>query len=252
MYLYGWKYEGRKISDMLHEQILEIVEIINDSSKVAGRNWPQLQRYIADELGIAPGQVRTIKRMMEEFDIVKKGSLNAKEVPRVDYVYTDNGKTFIELMATEKLMRQNPNKDTVEIVKEIKAIYQLYYQKVLLAYTYNENGQTLHPLKATLKALKKYGYLGYWEWYLLNTIIQNDNDLDEERELEERITEYRTGKLRFKDADIVENQLSHSYLLGNYVYSGLIKVEGSKPNLKITINPNEKDRVDEILSSQEV
>lgn len=249
MYLFGWKYEGRKISDKLHEQILAIVDIINDSDIVAGKNWPQLQKYISAELGIAPGQVRTIKRMMEEFDIVKKGALNSRDVPQVDYVYTDNGKTLIELMATEKLMRQNPNKDNIGTVKEIKEIYQLYYQKVLLAYCYKENGHVLHPLRATLKALKKYSYLGYWEWYLLNTIIRNDNDISEEMELETCISDYRNGKLRFSNKDIVENQLSHSYVLGNYVYSGLVHVEGSKTNLKVTINPNEKDRVDEILNA---
>lgn len=247
MQLRGWKYEGRKISDKLHEQILAIVDILNDSSKVGKKKWPELQKYIANELGITTGQVRTIKRMMEELDIVKKGVLNAYSIPDAAVIYTDNGKTFVELMATEKLMKQRLNADNLETLKEIRKIYRLYYQKVLAAYTYNQNGQILHPLRATLKAIKKFGYLNYWEWYLLNTIIQSDDNEAEEAKLEENITLYREGKLKFREADIKEYQLSHSYVLGNYVYAGLVCVKGSKPRIKITINPEYNEIIDEIL-----
>lgn len=246
MLLNGWKYEGRKISDKLHEQILGIVEIINSPEKVAERNWTELQKYISSELDITPGQVRTIKRMMEEFDIVKKGALNSKEIPSVD-VYTENGKTLIDLMETERLMMQKPSVDNLVTMEEIKKIYKLYYQKVMLAYCYNDNGHILHPLKATLKALRKYKYLKYYEWYLLNTFIRDDNNAEQEQELENAITQYRNGNLKIKDADIVENQLSHTYVLGNFVYAGFIEVEGNKPDLKITINKETEHLVDKIL-----
>lgn len=116
MYLRGWKYEGRKIADKLHEQMLEIIEILNDPNKVAGKNWPALQKYISVELGVATGQVRTIKRMMEEFGIVKKGSLNAKSVPEPDEIYTEQGKMLVELLATEKLMREDLYEDRLELI----------------------------------------------------------------------------------------------------------------------------------------
>lgn len=248
MYLSGWKYEGRKIADKLHEQMLEIIEILNDPNRVAGRNWPALQKYISVELGIATGQVRTIKRMMEEFGIVKKGVLNASSVPKAEEIYTKQGNTLVELLETEKLMRENPSADNFELIKEIKSIYQLYYQKVLTSYCYNNDGDLLHPLRATLKALRKYGHLNYWEWYLMNTVIRNDDDANEEAEFDRFITEYRTGKLRFKDTDIIENQLSHLYVLGNFEYAGLVCVEGSKFSLKITPNEEFKDVIDEIIS----
>lgn len=247
MQLRGWKYEGRKISDKLHEQILVIVDILNDSSKVGNKNWPELQTYIARELGITTGQVRTIKRMMEELDIVKKGALNAGSIPDTSVIYTDNGKTFVELMAAERLMKQKPDSDNLKTMREIKSIYRLYYQKVLSAYTYNQNGSILHPLKATLKAVKKYEYLDYWEWYLLNTIIQKDDDVAEEAQLDKYIMSYRQGSLKFREADIVENQLSHSYVLGNYVYAGLVCVKGNKPKLRITLNPEAHEIINEIL-----
>lgn len=127
MQLKEWKYEGCKIADKLQEQILSIVEILNDSSIVGNKNWLELQKYIAGELGITTGQVRTIKRMMEELDIIKKGVLNAYSIPNEAVIYTDNGKTFVELMATEKLMKQRLNTDDLEAVKEIRNIYRLYY-----------------------------------------------------------------------------------------------------------------------------
>ena len=247
MYLRGWKYEGRKISDKLHEQILAIVEILNDPEKVGKKNWPELQKYISAELGIATGQVRTIKRMMEEFDIVKRGALNANDVPDPEYIYTKNGKTLLDLIATEKLMRKNPSMDNLQLLREIRGIYQLYYQKVLLAYSYNENGEILHPLKMTLKMLNRYRYLNYWEWYLLNTIIRSDDDEDQELEFDRFIKDFRSGKIRFKETDIIENQLSHSYVLGNFEYAGLVCIEGSKPKMKITINQNAEETVKEIL-----
>lgn len=247
MQLRGWKYEGRKISDKLHEQMLVIVDILNDSSKVGNKNWPELQTYIARELGITTGQVRTIKRMMEELDIVKKGALNAGSIPDASVIYTDNGKTFVELMAAERLMKQKPDSDNLKTMREIKNIYRLYYQKVLSAYTYSQNGSILHPLKATLKAVKKYEYLDYWEWYLLNTIIQKDDDVAEEAQLDKYIMSYRQGSLKFREADIVENQLSHSYVLGNYVYAGLVCVKGNKPKLRITLNPEAHEIINEIL-----
>lgn len=247
MNLHGWKYEGRKISDKLHEQILAIVDILNDSSKVAGRHWPEIQKNISDELGIATGQVRTIKRMMEELDIVKKGVLNARDVPDPKFIYTENGRTFVELIATEKLMRENINANNLETMKEIGNIYKLYYQKVLAGYSYNAQGNILHPLRATLKALSRYDYLSFLEWYLLNTIIQNDNDEDEEAELDRSINDYRKGKLSLTESDIVENSLSHSYVLGNFEYAGLVHTEGSKFKLRITINPDAKKIVDEII-----
>ena len=248
MQLSGWRYEGRKISDLLHEQILAIVEILNDPLKVGDRNWPQLQSYISCELGITNGQVRTIKRMMEELGMVKRGILNAHNIPNAEKIYTDNGQTFVELIAAEKLMRENSNNDNLETVEEIRKIYRLYYQKALAAYTYDLDGQILHPLRATLKAIKKYGYLDFWEWYLLNTIVQSDNNEDEEVELEENITLYRQGRINFKETDIKENQLSHSYVLGNYTYAGLVCVSGKKPDLKITINKDAGEIINVIIA----
>lgn len=245
MELKGWKYEGRKISDKLHEQILVIVEIINDPVQVGEMKWPELQSYISLKLGVATGQVRTIKRMMEEFGIVEKGSLNAKDVPNHN-VFTENGKFLIDLIKTENLMYKTKHSD-VKSIEEIKEVYKLYYQKVLNEYTYSDGIKVLHPLRATLKALDKYDYLEYWEWYLLNTFINDDDNPDEENKLDFYITEFRSGKIKFTEDDIVENKLSHSYVLGNFVYCGLVNISGKKTNLLITSNKKYGDTIQEII-----
>ncbi len=248
MKLMGWNYEGRKISEKLHQQILEITGILNDSEQSGRRSWGSLQRYMAEELGTKPGQIRTIKRMMEEFGILKKGVLKSSEIPDREQIYTKNGRLLLGLLETEQLMGQKPTEAHLEQIQELREIYRLYYQKELISYTC-EKGM-LHPLKATLKALKAYGYLDYWEWYLLNTIIRRDDDLQQETELFRLIDEYRAGKLSFQDGDVVANKLSHIYVSGNFAYAGFLREEGKNLNLKLTLNGELQELADKITDER--
>jgi len=246
--LYGWKYEGRIISDSLHHQIMEIIRILNDPDKVQNRTWGgSLQKFIGEERGISDGQVRTIKRMMEEFDIIKPGALNQRTVPDKN-IYTHNGEVLIKLFESEELLRQQHSEDTYEQLERIKEIYKLFYLKILVKYTIrNKDGNEFHPAIILLKALKKHEYLTYWEWYLLNTFINSDNNPEEEQEFDKYIMSFRNGSLKASELKIVENVLAHSYILGNFAYAGLIKIEGKKENMKITINEKNRDLIDEIL-----
>lgn len=249
MNLSGWKYEGRIISDNLQHQIMEIIKILNDPEKVQNRTWGgSLQKFIGNQIGISDGQVRTIKRMMEEFDILKPSALNRRTVPDKSNIYSENGEVFIRLFESEELLKQKPSKDSYEQIERIKEIYKLFYLKILVKYTIRDkDGNEFHPAVILLKALKKYEYLTYWEWYLLNTIITSDNNPEEEQEFDKYITDIRNGALKASDLKITENVLSHSYILGNFAYVGLIKVEGKKENMKITINEKNKHIIDEIL-----
>ncbi len=188
--------------------------------------------------------------MMEEFGILKKGALNADKVPNAKEIYAENGRTLVELLETEKLMRENQETDNAELLKEIKSIYKLCYQKILVDYSYKDEGRVLHPLRATLKALKKYGHLNYWEWYILNTVIHNDDNPKEEAELDRLITDYRSGRLSFKSGDVIENMLSHSYVLGNFEYAGFVCVKGSKESIRITLNKDAQEIIDEITKEE--
>lgn len=245
----GWKYEGRKISDSLQHQIIEIVKILNDPAKVDNRTWGgSLQKYIGKQLGISDGQVRTIKRMMEEFGILIPGALNQKTIPVKSNIYSDNGEVLIKLFESEELLKQKPSRDSVEQIDKIKETYKLFYLKYLVKYTIrNKDGSEFHPGIILLKALKKYEYLTYWEWYLLNTIINSDNNPEEENVMDRHITNIRNGALKISDLKITENVLSHSYILGNYAYVGLIKTEGKKESMLISINPKNNHLIENIL-----
>lgn len=249
MNLSGWKYEGRIISDNLQHQIMEIIKVLNDPIKVQNRTWGgSLQKFIGNELGISDGQVRTIKRMMEEFDILKTGALNHRTVPEKSNLYSGNGEVLIKLFESEELLKKKPSKDTFEQLVKIKEIYKLFYLKVLIKYTIkNRDGEKFHPAIVLLKVLRKYEYLTYWEWYLLNTIVNSDNNPEEKQKFDENIRNFRNGTMKISDLNITENVLSHSYILGNFTYVELINVEGKKENIKITINEKNKQIIDELI-----
>ena len=69
MKLHGWKYKGRIVSEQLHEQFLEIINYLDDPNFIAHQDWPTVQKLIAEKLNVKPGQIRTIKRVLEEFCI---------------------------------------------------------------------------------------------------------------------------------------------------------------------------------------
>ena len=248
MKLYGWPYEGRVISEQLHKQMLSIVEIICDPMIVGSRTWPQLQPYIATELGIATGQVRTIKRMMEELQILRRGALNASTIPSADAL-TKSGQTLVELMETEELMVSQGAYENRDSISSIQDIYKLYYQKALANYTINMNGQLLHPLKVTLRAIKQYGSISFWEWYLLNTLVRSDSEEDYEKFVS-AMSDIEAGRLKKSSFELVENQLSHSYILKNFAFAGLVELKGKKYELTAYANPQEKEIIDAIVGEE--
>ena len=251
MDLYCWRYEVRKISDNLNGQMLSIMQILNDPSQVNNRTWGgSLQEYIGERLGISAGQVRTIKRMMEEVNILIPGALNSQTVPCRETIYTEEGLMLLELFSIETLLQSNRSPRELMQIQEIRNIYRLHYQNVFVGYSFeNDEGEILHPLRATLKAVRQFGYLDYWEWYILNTIITKDDCEEDEARLEEVIRSYREGELRFTFEDIKENTLSHVYILGNFASAGFFRIEGRKPDLRAYIESSVADLVDRILAS---
>src|SRR5690606_17148692 len=76
--LKGWEYIGRNLGGELHNQFLKITGLLRDPVFLKGRTWGgQIQQEIGDYIGISPGQVRTIKRMLEQLGIIPKGVLEA-------------------------------------------------------------------------------------------------------------------------------------------------------------------------------
>lgn len=252
MNLYGWKYEGRTISDKLQAQIMGIVKFLNNPSKVSNRRWgKQLQIAIGDNLGISDGQVRTIKRMMEEFDILKRGSLNRNDIPKREDIYSSNGEFLIKLFENEELLRQSNNPNILEELEKLEEIYKLSYLKILAKYTIStEDGKSFRPALVLLNALIKFGHLTYWEWYLLNTIVMDENNLIQVEEFDKNIIAFRNGDLKVENLVVKGNVLSHSYILNNFKYVGLINIEGKKEELIVTINNQNREIIDLIIEEE--
>lgn len=224
----------------------EIINYLDDPAFIAHQDWPTVQKLIAKNLNIKPGQVRTIKRVLEEFCVLKEGSLNGNKIPDAT-IYTAEGYEFVKMLKLEALINNSKTNDT-EMLNKINLFYQYYYLKVLSKPVDSGRGTTLRTLRATLKAIKKFDYLDYWEWYILNTIITEDDNPTQERELEETINKYRNKQLLFTDEDIVENKLSHSYLLGNFKWTGLIETTGSKNNLRIRLNKLKESTINIVIN----
>ena len=90
-------------------------------------------------------------------------------------------------------------------------------------YTYND-GTHLCPLRATLKALKKYRRLDKWEWYLLNTYVLHDDNPDEEDAFDKMIASYRNGDFQLTMANVVAKPKGHQYIPQYFEYAGLVRV----------------------------
>lgn len=246
MILHGWAYKGRKISDLLHQQFYDIVKYLTDPSFVAGRDWPVLQKEIAKELGVEAGQIRTIKTCMEQFCILKVGSLNNNKIPDMT-IYTKDGLEFIDMLKLEYLTKHRAKTIDNEMLEKIHQFYQFYYIKFLSQPTDIGRNSHLNILRATLKAIKKYESLDYWEWYLLNTFITKQDDKEEENRLQDAIIKYRNHELFFTKEDIQDYQLSISYVLGNIEYTGLVLSEGAGLKHTVFLNKTRMEVIEEII-----
>lgn len=251
--LNGWKYVGRKISDEFHSAVLTIAEYIEDPLKVAEKTWPAIQKDLAMILNVKTGQVRTLKSCMEEVGILKIGSLNQWDIPSPDEIYTKDGIDIINTLKAEKILKMNPTTQNMNDIHEMDKARRLLYLKALAKSTLRDDNNVLHPLRALLKSLKKYEVLDFWEWYMINSIIRNDNNLNEEERLDKMIFAYRNGKIPFEDLNIKSQKLSHSYILGNYEYTGIVirktvKDNGGRPfKFEVSMNPDMMSIINEIM-----
>ena len=91
-------------------------------------------------------------------------------------------------------------------------------------YFKNSDGSKLHPLRATLRALNKYGRMDKWEWYLLNTCIRHDDCDVEEAALDDYITRYRNGEYDFTMRNVIEKPKGHQYIPQYFEFAGLLHV----------------------------
>ena len=181
MDLRGWDYTGRNIGPDLHRQFRIMIDCLSDSSFTDHSSWGNgIQDRLAEQMQISSsGAVRTVKRVCVNFGFLNEDSFSSRNEMDIQNLLTDRGKLVYQAAKLEEQVgfADNYEDDVKEkIYAEIKKLYDESYCDALRFYYFkNSDGSKLHPLRATLRALNKYGRMDKWEWYLLYTCIRHDD-----------------------------------------------------------------------------
>lgn len=218
MDLRGWDYTGRNIGPDLHRQFRIMIECLSDKSFTNHASWGNLiQDQLAAKMNVSSsGAVRTVKRVCVNFGLIVKDSFSSKNEIRSDNLLTPRGQLVYLAVRLERQISESTNyseETKKQAYAQIKNLYEEAYCNALEYYHFtNSDGTKLHPLRATLKALQKYGKLDKWEWYLLNTFVRHDDNVTEEQVLDFYIKKYRDGEMEFTMSNVIEKPKGHQYI----------------------------------------
>ena len=230
MDLRGWDYTGRNIGPDLHRQFRIMIDCLSDASFTDHSSWGNgIQDRLAEQMQISSsGAVRTVKRVCVNFGFLNEDSFSSRNEMDIQNLLTDRGKLVYQAAKLEEQVgfADNYEDDVKEkIYAEIKKLYEEAYCDALRFYYFkNSDGSKLHPLRATLRALNKYGRMDKWEWYLLNTCIRHDDCDVEEAALDDYITRYRNGEYDFTMRNVIEKPKGHQYIPQYFEFAGLLHV----------------------------
>lgn len=253
MELIGWDYTGRNIGPEFHKQFRVMIEALSDPGFVGARTWGNsLQDSLAKKMNMSSsGAVRTVKRICENFGLIKRQAFSPREIPQRDKMLTERGEVVYATAILEHQIQNSQNMTEESKQKaeaEIKRLYEESYCDALAHYYYTYNdGRHLCPLRATLKALKKYKRLDKWEWYLLNTYVLHDDDSIEEEAFDNVIASYRNGEFQLTMANVIAKPKGHQYIPQYFEYAGLVKVV-QRPDWYICNSDKHEDIKTEVLS----
>lgn len=230
MELYGWDYTGRNIGPKLHRQFYAMVSLLSDPSFIMHETWdkPFQERLARRIQASSSGVLRTIKTICENFGFLQQAALRSHVEIDPTRLLTRRGELVYHLAGLEQQVAGSDQYSSAvkdQISAQIKLLYEEVYCDALQNYYFRyADGTTLHPLRATLRALRKYGQLDKWEWYLLNTFVRRDGDTQGEAALDHHISRYRNGKLVFTMDDVAEKPKGHQYIPQYFEYAGLLRV----------------------------
>lgn len=229
MQLRGWDYTGRNIGPELHRQFKIITDCLSDPHFVGESDWGKpVQEKLAMQIAASSGTVRTVKKICDDFGFIAPRALEARKKIDCDGLLTDRGKLVYHAATLELQVQSNAGLDASTkkaAIAEIKKLYEEAYCDALTTYHFtNADGSKFYPLRATLRALKKYQRLDKWEWYLLNTYVRHNDDAEEEAVLDEYINNYRAGLYSFTMQDVVEKPKGHQYTPQYFEFAGLLHV----------------------------
>ena len=253
MELRGWDYTGRNIGTDLHRQLKIMVDCLSDMSFVGSLAWgTTLQEKLAKEIGVSSsGAVRTVKKMCDNFGIFLPSALSSRETISPDRLLSQRGKIIyqaatleMQIVSSDGLSKNIKQK----ALEEVKHLYEEAYCEALLYYHFeNPDGTYFYPLRATIKALRKYKSLDKWEWYLLNTFIRHNDDSEEEAVLDSHIELYRKGLYTFTMENVTEKPKGHQYIPQYFEFAGLVNIV-QRPNWRATDNQNHLEIKDQALT----
>lgn len=252
MELRGWDYTGRNIGPELHKQFKIMVDCLSDSIFVGSLTWGNpLQEKIAPKIGVSSsGAVRTVKKMCDNFGFFTPLALSSREKIVSDSLLTKRGKIVYQAATLEIQITSSSNLDETikkKALSEIKHLYEEAYCDALIDYHFeNPDGTLFYPLRATVKALRKYKKMDKWEWYLLNTFIRHNDNLSEESLLDEYIKKYRDGFYTFTMENVIEKPKGHQYTPQYFEFAGLVHVV-QRPEWSITDSDNHSQIKDKVL-----
>lgn len=262
--LKGWEYTGRNLENALLENFYQLAKLFEDPTYYSGQKWnKQFQLKVANDLQLnSDGAVRTLKSILEKLGFIEMNFLNKTMHDSKLPLLTKLGETLLNIMDLDKLIAHQKReasitKENATIIQtNLEHLYIAFYQKFLLQYFFPNGGhgrgtQPLHPLRAALKAIRKYDGLDKNEWYLLNTLITKDDNSDDERELEIQISNYRNKKLVLSMDMVSEGKKGHQYFPQYLEIANLVNLAKERNGWnQITENTLEKDLIDSILSDE--
>lgn len=254
MDLRGWEYTGRNIGPDLHKQFLIMIDCLSDSSFTNHSSWGNdIQVRLAERMQMSSsGAVRTAKRIFVNFGFLNENSFNSRNEIDIQNLLTGRGELIYHIARLEEQVGLDGNYEDdkkEKICAEVKKLYEEIYCDALRFYYFkNRDGSNLHPLRATLRALNKYGRMDKWEWYLLNTCIRHDDCDVEETALDDNITKYRNGEYDFTMRNVIEKSKGHQYTPQYFEFAGLLHVI-QRPEWSISDSGRHKEVKSEVLEA---
>lgn len=230
MNLRGWDYTGRNIGSELHKQFRIMIDCLSDPAFTNHSAWGgDIQERLAQQMQMtSSGAVRTVKKVCVNFGFLNGDSFSRHNEIDTENLLTYRGNLVYHVAKLEEQVGRETCYSAVEkekIQAELKKLYEEIYCDALRSYYFrNEDGTRLHPLRATLRALERYGCMDKWEWYLLNTHIRQDDCAAEEAALDADMARYRNGSLIFTNQNIIENPKGHQYIPQYFEFAGLLCV----------------------------
>lgn len=243
--LMGWQNTGRNWDESLIVQTVRTIELLQDEGFVQGEPWGHdLQYRLASAIGSnSDGTIRTITTMMRQMGVLAPGALRPRQVVSSSSLLSTTGRVLfrvLQMSLAAKNLSDSSLRDKLE--QPLQDVQRALFARAMLNHFFpsgarGTGNRPLHPLRAVMKALRRFGYLDRMEWYLLNTYIVEDDNAEHEEQLASAIFRKRSRQLSLSMDNVVKNQKGHQYLPQQLQAAGFVDLAYSgKTWIRMTEN----------------